>query len=140
MKDNLNKNVQKQQTSRLAFVALSASILAALWLGYLFLKYGIWRFSDCVSPITLVVHKAYRMDYLHIIITHIIIILGPVFGLIALRQIRLSNSRLSGKRLAVAAIWIGFSLVILCHLVAIATVLTFIFFCGGPGDRQPSLF
>jgi len=136
MKDNLNNNARKQQISWLAVVALSASILAALWLTYFLVKYGIWRFSDCASLIMLVlIHEPYSMNDYPRVITHFILILGPVFGLIASRQIRLSNGRLSGKRLAVTATWIGFSLAILCHLVAIATAITFILTCGGPGDR-----
>jgi len=134
MKDNLNKNVQKQQTSRLAFVALSASILAALWLTYLLVKHGIWRFSDCASLSTLLFQGLSSKNNDLRIITHIIIILGPVFGLIALGQIRLSNVRLSGKRLAVAAIWIGLSLAVLCNLITIVFIMGSILLRGlGPG-------
>lgn len=136
MKDNLNNNVQKQRTSRLAVVALSASILAALWLAYLLVKvkYDIWRFSDCASLITLLFQGLSSKNNDLRIITHIIIILGPVFGLIALRQIRLSNVRLSGKRLAVAAVWIGLSLAILCNLITIVFIMGSILLRGlGPG-------
>jgi hypothetical protein len=134
MKENLNNNARKQQTSRLAVAALSALILAALWLAYLLVNYGIWRFLECTSLSIHIFQKPPSMNDGLRIITHIIIILGPVFGLIASRQIRLSNSRLSGKRLAVAAIWIGFSLVILCNLITIAVIMGLTLLHGlGPG-------
>ncbi len=133
MRENLNNNVQKQQTSRLAFVALSASILAALWLAYLLVKYDIWRFMECTSLSIHIFQKPPSINDGLRIITHIIIILGPVLGLIALRQIRLSNNRLSGKCLAVAAIWIGFSLFILCNFLTIAFMGSLVLRGFGPG-------